>query len=125
MHGGSAGSGAPLGNKNAVKHGAFTKVALQRRAETRELYREVRKLLKELTKPEPKCAKAEGQPTLGGQDHDRAQVKAREANWAARRSGYGSAQAGHTRLSRTYCFATHEVPCSVRPLLALTCFFGI
>lgn len=48
MHGGSAGSGAPLGNKNAVKHGAFTKEALQRRAETRELYREVRKLLKEI-----------------------------------------------------------------------------
>ena len=47
MHGGSAGSGAPLGNKNAVKHGAFTKEALQR-AETRELYREVRKLLKEI-----------------------------------------------------------------------------
>ena len=64
--------------------------------------------LRKLTKPEPKCAKAEGQPTLGGQDHDRAQVKAREAYWAARRSGYGSAQAGHTRLSRTYCFATHK-----------------
>jgi AmiR/NasT family two-component response regulator len=31
-----------------LRLGAFTKEALQRRAETRELYREVRKLLKEI-----------------------------------------------------------------------------
>jgi hypothetical protein len=48
MHGGAAGSGAPLDNQNAVKHGAFTKKAIQRRAEMLELFREARKLLKEL-----------------------------------------------------------------------------
>jgi hypothetical protein len=48
MHGGAAGSGAPIGNTNAVRHGAFTKQALQRRARTRALFRQSRKLLKEL-----------------------------------------------------------------------------
>ena len=33
---------------NALKHGAYTKQAFQRRAEMRELIREARKLLKEL-----------------------------------------------------------------------------
>ena len=27
MHGGAAGSGAPLGNKNALKHGRYTRAA--------------------------------------------------------------------------------------------------
>ncbi|HUW73386.1 MAG TPA: HGGxSTG domain-containing protein [Methyloceanibacter sp.] len=48
MHGGAAGSGAPVGNKNAVKHGAYTTTALQLRAERRALFRQARKLLKEL-----------------------------------------------------------------------------
>ena len=48
MHGGAKGSGAPLANINALKHGAYTKQALLRRAEMRELFREARKLLKEL-----------------------------------------------------------------------------
>ena len=48
MHGGAKGSGAPLGNTNALKHGAYTKQASQRRAEMRELIRDARKLLKEL-----------------------------------------------------------------------------
>ena len=49
MHGGAEGSGAPRGNQNALKHGAYKKEALQRRAEMRELIREARKLLKELS----------------------------------------------------------------------------
>jgi hypothetical protein len=49
-----------------------------------------------------------GQPLDGGQDHDGAQVQAREAYRAARRPGYASAQSGHTRLSRTYRFATRN-----------------
>jgi glucans biosynthesis protein len=49
MHGGAEGSGAPRGNKNAVKHGAYTREALERRAATRRLLREARKLLRELT----------------------------------------------------------------------------
>jgi uncharacterized protein YjcR len=48
MHGGAQGSGAPRGNRNAVKHGAFTKQALERRAAMRRLIREARKVLKEL-----------------------------------------------------------------------------
>ena len=48
MHGGAKGSGAPPGNTNALKHGAYTQEALQRRAEMRELIREARKLLKAL-----------------------------------------------------------------------------
>jgi uncharacterized protein YjcR len=46
MHGGAKGSGAPKGNQNALKHGAFTQDAFQRRAEMRELIREARKILK-------------------------------------------------------------------------------
>jgi hypothetical protein len=49
MHGGAEGSGAPRGNQNALKHGAYTKEALQHRAAMRELIREARKLLKELS----------------------------------------------------------------------------
>ena len=48
MHGGAKGSGAPRRNKNALKHGAYTGEALQRRAEMRDLIRDARKLLKEL-----------------------------------------------------------------------------
>jgi len=33
MHGGAKGPGAPLGNKNAFKHGGYTREALERRAQ--------------------------------------------------------------------------------------------
>lgn len=49
MHGGAHGSGAPRGNRNALKHGFYTEHAFQRRAEMRELLRKVSKLVKELT----------------------------------------------------------------------------
>jgi hypothetical protein len=48
MHGGAKGSGAPSDHQNALKHGAYTKHALQRRAELRVLIREAGKLLKDL-----------------------------------------------------------------------------
>lgn len=48
MHGGAMGSGAPLGNKNALKHGAYTRESLARRDQLRGLLREARKVLKEL-----------------------------------------------------------------------------
>jgi uncharacterized protein YjcR len=48
MHGGAKGSGAPKGNQNALKHGAFCKAALQERAEMSELIREVREVLRTL-----------------------------------------------------------------------------
>ena len=48
MHGGAHGSGAPRGNQNALKHGTYTKYAIQRRAEMRDLIRGAWKLLKQL-----------------------------------------------------------------------------
>ena len=40
MHGGAQGSGAPLGNSNAFKHGRFTKEAIEQRRRIRALIRE-------------------------------------------------------------------------------------
>jgi uncharacterized protein YjcR len=37
MHGGAAGSGAPRGNKNARKHGLYTRDAIAQRRQVREL----------------------------------------------------------------------------------------
>jgi hypothetical protein len=48
MHGGAKGSGAPVGNSNAFKHGAYTKEALQQRKELRDLLAETQKLIKTL-----------------------------------------------------------------------------
>jgi hypothetical protein len=45
MHGGALGSGAPRGNKNALKHGRFTREAIAERGHIRELVRQARKLL--------------------------------------------------------------------------------
>jgi hypothetical protein len=44
MHGGAFGSGAPRGNKNALKHGRHTREAIAERAHIRELVRQARKL---------------------------------------------------------------------------------
>jgi glucans biosynthesis protein len=49
MHGGALGSGAPKGNTNAVKHGAFRKEAVEERKQLRALLRESRKLLQKFT----------------------------------------------------------------------------
>jgi uncharacterized protein YjcR len=45
MHGGAPGSGAPRGNKNAQKHGFYTRVAIAQRRQLRELVRQSRELL--------------------------------------------------------------------------------
>jgi hypothetical protein len=45
MHGGAAGSGAPLGNKNALKHGRFTREAYSERRLVRSLLQESRALI--------------------------------------------------------------------------------
>jgi uncharacterized protein YjcR len=45
MHGGAPGSGAPHGNKNAVKHGLYTREAIAQRRQLAELMRQSRKLL--------------------------------------------------------------------------------
>ena len=44
-NGGALGSGAPRGNKNALKRGRFTREAIAERAHIRELVRQARKLL--------------------------------------------------------------------------------
>jgi hypothetical protein len=49
MHGGAAGSGAPLGNKNAFRHGHYYSAeAIARRRELSELIRLARDTLAEL-----------------------------------------------------------------------------
>jgi glucans biosynthesis protein len=47
MHGGAPGSGAPLGNTNAWKHGAYTREALSERGMDRKHVRASRQMLKE------------------------------------------------------------------------------
>ncbi|MBR0984846.1 HGGxSTG domain-containing protein [Bradyrhizobium liaoningense] len=48
MHGGAPGSGAPWGNRNAQKHGAFTQERISERRAIQELLDEAGKLLGEL-----------------------------------------------------------------------------
>ncbi|MDI1346468.1 MAG: HGGxSTG domain-containing protein [Pseudolabrys sp.] len=45
MHGGAEGSGAPEGNQNALKHGRYTKKAIEERRELKRLIRESGKFL--------------------------------------------------------------------------------
>ncbi|MBR1208515.1 MULTISPECIES: HGGxSTG domain-containing protein [unclassified Bradyrhizobium] len=45
MHGGAEGSGAPRANRNARKHGLFTRDAIEERREIRVLLGDVRKVL--------------------------------------------------------------------------------
>ena len=48
MHGGAEGSGAPLGNKNALKHGLYTKEAFAERKYLRQLMRDAKRLIEEI-----------------------------------------------------------------------------
>jgi hypothetical protein len=45
MHGGAPGSGAPMGNRNALKHGLYTQEAIAERRRVRDLIRQTRELL--------------------------------------------------------------------------------
>jgi hypothetical protein len=45
MHGGAPGSGAPRGNQNALKHGNYTRAAIEQRKQIRSLISQSRKLL--------------------------------------------------------------------------------
>ncbi len=49
MHGGAEGSGAPKGNKNALKHGLYTREAIEERRQLRQLIRASQEMLKDLT----------------------------------------------------------------------------
>ena len=44
MHGGAAGSGAPKGNQNALKHGLYTREARQERQAVNDFIRQARRL---------------------------------------------------------------------------------
>lgn len=46
MHGSAKGSGAPIGNQNAVKHGMYTREALEFRKHIRELLKDGKELIK-------------------------------------------------------------------------------
>jgi hypothetical protein len=48
MHGGAKGSGAPRGNRNALKHGRYTAAAKAERQALMDLFRLVRDTLEEL-----------------------------------------------------------------------------
>jgi glucans biosynthesis protein len=45
MHGGAPGSGAPRGNKNALKHGRYTRTALAERRYLRAILRDAHRFL--------------------------------------------------------------------------------
>ncbi len=48
MHGGAPGSGAPKDNKNAVKHGLYTREAIEQRKAMRQLMRDAEALLEDI-----------------------------------------------------------------------------
>jgi hypothetical protein len=48
LRGGAPGSGAPRGNKNALKHGRYTREAIEGRRQLRELMRQSRKLIQQI-----------------------------------------------------------------------------
>ena len=46
MHGGAAGSGAPRGNKNALKHGRYTRERIEENRQVRTINRHLLALLR-------------------------------------------------------------------------------
>jgi hypothetical protein len=48
MHGGAPGSGAPRGNRNALKHGLYSKAAIAERKQVLALIRRSQKLLQDI-----------------------------------------------------------------------------
>jgi len=49
MHGGAAGSGAPKGNKNALKHGAYTREMLEEHRQVMALIRQSKETLRDIS----------------------------------------------------------------------------
>lgn len=45
MHGGAPGSGAPVGNRNALRHGRYTAEAIVMRREIHALLRQTREMV--------------------------------------------------------------------------------
>lgn len=50
MHGGAKGSGAPLGNRNALKHGNFTREGIAERRPLRKMICQMERMLGEIEK---------------------------------------------------------------------------
>ena len=48
MHGGAPGSGAPVENQNALKHGLYTAKAIHERKAIRQLIRDAKALIEEI-----------------------------------------------------------------------------
>jgi hypothetical protein len=48
MHGGAAGSGPPRGNQNALRHGLYTRKAIEERRQVQALLRQSRIVLKQM-----------------------------------------------------------------------------
>jgi len=48
MHGGAPGSGAPRDNQNALKHGLYTREAIEERRQLRVLMRQSRMLIQDI-----------------------------------------------------------------------------
>jgi hypothetical protein len=48
MHGGAPGTGAPRGNKNALKHGRYTREAIEQRRQLRAFMRQTRILIQQI-----------------------------------------------------------------------------
>lgn len=48
MHGGAKGSGAPKGNRNALRHGVYTSEAIEWRRQINRLLRKSRALIAEI-----------------------------------------------------------------------------
>jgi uncharacterized protein YjcR len=48
MHGGAPGSGAPRGNQNALKHGRYTREAIQEHCQLRDFLRHSRTLIQKI-----------------------------------------------------------------------------
>jgi hypothetical protein len=66
MHGGAHGSGAPRGNRNAVKHGLYTRDALARRRLVNRLLRDGARLLSRSgNKTAPVTSRQRGRPASG------------------------------------------------------------
>jgi hypothetical protein len=52
MHGGAAGSGAPKGNRNALKHGLYTREAMERNRQLQRFAQLSRRVLELIDPPE-------------------------------------------------------------------------
>ena len=48
MHGGAPGSGAPLGNRNALKRGLYTREAIAQRKQLRDLLQQAHALVQKV-----------------------------------------------------------------------------